>query len=374
LPNQLKIFHILEKNGLDTGSVQQMLQAAIGLRERDHDVVIVSRAAEELERRATEAGVRFMALPMRSAGDWRSVRALGALMRRERPDVVHVHKGIAHTLSLAATLWHRPGAFVVNRGVSFPLSRWNRLKYRTRRVDRIVTVCEKIRQVVVSSGKVAPEKVEVVYAGADLRIFDPARWNRDDFRREAAIPDDAFVIMHAGIREWKGWRELTDAFARVSSTHPRAWLLLVGCKPPELQRDVEAYAATRGVATRITVTPYRPDIPRLLAAADCFVDPSWAGTGITGTVREAMALGRPVVATAVGGNPELVVPGTGWIVPPRDTAALRNALLEVISEPERAAAWARAGMQRVREGFSMERRIDRLEELYRQILAGKRNR
>jgi glycosyltransferase involved in cell wall biosynthesis len=372
LRDQLKIFHILEKNGLDTGSVQQMLQAALGLRGRGHDVTIVSRPAPELERKAAESGVSFEPLPLRGAFELQSIRGLARLIRSQRPDVIHVHKGIAHTVALAAS-WRQPvPAFVVNRGVSFPLSRWNRAKYRTRSVDRIVTVCQEVRRVIIESGKVSPDKVEVVYAGTDLQRFDPDRFSGMEFRDEASIPADAFVIMQAGIREWKGWRELTQAFAELAPQHPAAWLLLVGCKPPELQKEVEAYAASCGVAGRLTVTPYRPDLPRVMAAADCVVDASWAGTGVTGTVREAMALGKPVIATDAGGNRELVVPGTGWLVAPKDRHALIAALREVIDDPGRRAAVARAGMERVRGSFSLEQRIDRLETIYCQIIEAKR--
>lgn len=137
----MKIFQILEFNQFNTGSVHQMFQAAAGLRERGHDVTIVSRPDAVLEARAAEKDVRFRGFPFRNQFDLATIRRLRRLILREQPDVIHVHKGIAHALALAA-VWRDPvGAFVVNRGVSFPLDVWNRGKYRTHRVDRVVTVC-----------------------------------------------------------------------------------------------------------------------------------------------------------------------------------------------------------------------------------------
>lgn len=368
----MRVFQILEKNRFDTGSVHQMFQASVGLRERAHDVTIISRFDSTLRDRAREAGVGFVALPFASDLDLRTILAIARLVREERPDVIHVHKGRSHTLALLATLRTPAGAFVVNRGVSFPLTIWNRQKYRTKRVDRIVTVCEQIRGVIVESGRVPPGKVEVVYAGTDVDLFDPGRWPRDDFRAERGLPANDFVYMQVGIRDWKGWRELVDAFSAVARERRGVRLVLVAYKRDEDRREIERYAAARGVGELVTPVEYRADMPRVLAAADCVVDASWGGTGITGTIREAMALARPVIATDCGGNRELVSsPEVGWLVAPRDLDALAAAMRAVHDDREAARAAGAAARRRVVEGFSKSVRIDRLERLYRGILAGK---
>ena len=140
---------------------------------------------------------------------------LGRLFREVKPDAVHVHKGVAHSLALAATFMQPVRAFVVNRGVSFPLDVWNRIKYRTRRVARVVTVCEQIKDVIVSSGGLPREKVVVIYAGTDVALFDPDKWDARAFRREKGIADDRFLIAQVGVRTWKGWKELVDAVASI---------------------------------------------------------------------------------------------------------------------------------------------------------------
>src|SRR5688500_7971120 len=204
----MKIFQVLEFNQFNTGSVHQMFQAATGLRERGHDVTVISRPDPVLAAKAAESGLGFHGFPFRHQFDLATVRRLRRLIRRERPDVIHVHKGIAHALALAAT-WRDPvGAFVVNRGVSFPLDRWNRGKYRTSRVDRVVTVCQQIKDVIVESGGLPEEKVEVVFAGTDVSLFDPRRRSSETFRREKGLADGSFVVAQVGVRDWKGWKEL----------------------------------------------------------------------------------------------------------------------------------------------------------------------
>ncbi|HYR27440.1 MAG TPA: glycosyltransferase family 4 protein [Thermoanaerobaculia bacterium] len=361
----MKIFQILEFNQFNTGSVHQMFQAASGLRERGHDVTIVSRPDPVLAAKAAESGVAFHGFPFRHQFDFATVRRLRRLFRAERPDVIHVHKGIAHALALAAT-WRDPvGAFIVNRGVSFPLDLLNRGKYRTHRVDRVVTVCQQIKDVIVESGKLPQEKVQVVYAGTDVNVFDPAKWDPRRFRCEKGIPDDAFVVAQVGVRDWKGWKELIDSVSDVD-----AHLLLIGCRSDVEKNQVMSYAQDVGIANRVTAVEYRSDMPNVFASCDAVVDASWAGTGITGTVREAMAMAKPVIATNAGGNAELVSsPEVGWLIPMKDRAALTNALREVIANPNRTGAAARA---HVVNGFSKELRITRLEQLYSEIVERRR--
>jgi glycosyltransferase involved in cell wall biosynthesis len=283
--------------------------------------------------------------------------------------VVHVHKGIAHALALAATWRHPAGAFVVNRGVSFPLDLWNRGKYRTSRVDRVVTVCRQIRDVIVTSGRLPPSKVEVVYAGTDVALFDPERWTRGAFRAEKGIGEDRFVAAQVGVRDWKGWKELVDAVADLVPSRPDLLLLLVGCRNEGETAEVVEYSRRRGVAAHVRAIEYRTDMPNVFAACDAVVDASWAGTGITGTIREAMAMEKPVVATDAGGNAELVsTPAVGWLVPMRDHAGLTAALREVMDDPERARRTGQSAGWRGSMRRSCGRRARKLASLIRYVL------
>jgi len=367
----MKIFQVLEFNQFNTGSVHQMFQAAAGLRERGHEVSILSRPDATLDARAREHGVAFHALPFRNQFDLATVRRAAHLVRSERPDVIHVHKGVAHALLLAATWRHPVGAFVVNRGVSFPLDLWNRAKYRTHRVDRVVTVCQQIKDVIVESGKLPAEKVQVVYAGTDVTVFDPSKCDPRAFRREKGIGDDRFVIAQVGVRDWKGWKELIDSVADVLPSHPNAHLLLIGCSGEREKNEVLTYASQAGLADHVSAVEYRTDMPNVFASCDLVVDASWAGTGITGTIREAMAMEKPVIATDAGGNAELVSSAdVGSLIPMKNRAALTGALLMVMGNADRAAEVARNARAHVVRGFSKELRIARLEGLYGEILAG----
>ena len=364
----VRIFQVLEFNQFNTGSVHQMFQAASGLRERGHEVTVVSRPGAEMAAKCAEAGVDFLPLAMRNEFDLFSAWRLARAFREKAPEVVHVHKGVAHSMAFFASFFAEAGALIVNRGVSFPLDVWNRIKFRSRRVARVVTVCEDIKLVIVASGKLPSRKVTVIYAGTDVALFDPETWDPRAFRREKGIAGDRFLIAQVGVRDWKGWKELIDAVAQLVPAHPLLHLAFVGCRHDRDRNEVLGYARELGMSDRVSMIEVRSDMPNVFASCDLVVDASWAGTGITGTIREAMAMRKPVIATDCGGNRELVSsPDVGWLVPPRDVAALSQAIAEIVDQPERAAQVARNAREHVVRGFSKELRITRLEKLYRDV-------
>jgi glycosyltransferase involved in cell wall biosynthesis len=177
------------------------------------------------------------------------------------------------------------------------------------------------------------------------------------------------VIGQVSVRDWKGWSDLVAAFALIARRIPSARLLLVGCETETEKAKVEEAVLETGLAGRVMTLPFRTDMPEVLAACDVVADASWAGTGITGTIREAMAMQRSVVATDCGGNRELVVDGeVGLVVPKRDPQALAAALTRLTGDPDLRKRLGTAARRRVVERFSTERRIDKLEVLYRKVL------
>jgi glycosyltransferase involved in cell wall biosynthesis len=367
---RLSILQVLEKGLFSTGSVVQMFQLARGLAGRGHRVAIVSRPDGDVPTRAREEGLDFIPLPLKHEFDFGSARRLAKVFDERAVDVVHAHKGIAHSVALFATLFaRRRPVIVVNRGVSFPLDAFNRIKYHVR-MDAAVTVCEDIKKVIVASGRLAPGKVNVIYAGVDLARFDPAKVDGARVRREWGIAPGETVLVQVGAREWKGWKDLIRAAAILAADFPKLKTAIVACEDDAKKAEVSAFAREAGIESRVLTIGFRSDMPDVLAAADIVADLSYEGLGITGTLREAMALGKPVVASAAGGNPELVVDGeSGLLVPPRDPAAMAAAVRRLLTDSALAARLKRGGRARVEAGFSSEVRLDRIEALYARLIA-----
>jgi glycosyltransferase involved in cell wall biosynthesis len=364
------MLHLIEKDRFVTGSVVQMFEAAKGLAANGHEVWVGGRSGGDLESACGDADLPFIGLRFRNPADPESAWRLRRHLRGHDTDFIHVHKGRAHGVALLAAIGlGRFPQIVVNRGVSFPLDAFNKWKYRHPRVRAVVCVADAVRDIVIRSGGLHPGRVRTIHGSTDPKVFDPARTDGARVRAELGIDPGDFVIGQVSVRDWKGWTDLVTAFARTAARTPAAHLVLIGCDPESERSKVDTKAVAVGVKDLVTVLPYRKDIPDILAACDIVVDASWAGTGITGTIREAMALERAIVATDCGGSRELVIDGeVGLVVPPRDVDALADALWRLIGDADLRSRLGKAARQRVIEHFSTQQRIDTLEALYRSIL------
>jgi glycosyltransferase involved in cell wall biosynthesis len=362
----LRILQLYPKADYFTGAAIQLRDLAIGLAARGHAVTVATPPNELWAERMREAGVGYVPVPMQRAWDVRAAWRLAKVIRAGQIQVAHAHKGRARTLALLAGLMGARSRLVLNRGVSFRVPRARRLGYTSRRVHAIVAVCESIKRDLVATG-VPAQKIEVIYSGTDLERFHPGL-DGQPIRRELGLAPEHFLITQIGVRSWRGWRDVLDAMARLAPDTPHARLLFVGAPPPRVAELGEC-ARKIGLDGRVLVLGHREDVPRILTASDVVVDASYAGAGLTGSIREALACERPVVATDLAGMPELVVDGeTGLLVPPRDPDALARALRRVIENPTWAQAMARAGCKRVDAHFSLRAKLDATEALYRRLV------
>ena len=366
----LRILQLYPKSDYFTGAAVQLLELARGLKDRGHHVVVATRPGSGWVDKCAEAGLPYHAVPMRSKLDVKSVPSLVRILRRHHIQIVHAHKGKARTLALMAGLFTKIPVLVLNRGVSFPIDAFSRRGYTTKRVTAVIAVSESIKRGLVSQG-VPANKIHVVHSGTDTTRFHPGV-DRTRVRRELGLGPEHSLITQIGIRSWKGNDDTMDAMKTVAAQAPLARLLFVGANEQKA-RILREKAAARGLADRIHVFLYREDIPDILAASDVCVDASYAGLGITGALREALAVETPVIGTELAGNPELITDGeTGYLFPPRDTDALARCILRTIADPGLAIAMARTGRKRVEEEFSLTAKIDRTEALYRDLLAARR--
>ncbi|HWC03662.1 MAG TPA: glycosyltransferase family 4 protein [Methylomirabilota bacterium] len=361
----MHVLQIYPKGDFYTGAAIQLCDLARGLTARGHRVTVVTRPSERWTVEARAAGFAHLGF-FRGPADPVGAARLAGVLRRQRVEVVHAHKGGGRTLTLLARgLGPRP-PLVVNRGVSFPMAPVSRWLDRSSLVARIVAVCQAIKSDLVRQGLPAT-KIDVVYSGTDTDRFDPARVSGDAVRRELGIDAGTPLVAQIGVREPKGNDDLLRAFARVHAARPDARLLLVGARP-EKRAPLEALVRAGGLLDAAMIWGYRDDIPEILSAADVSVDASYEGLGITGTLRESLAMETPVVATRAMGNPELVGDEEhGLLVPPRDSEAMASAILRVLADPSWARALGRAGRRRVVAGFSTATKVERLEALYRRL-------
>jgi len=361
----VNILQIYPKADFFTGAAIQLRDLAEAQWAANDFRLLTTRPSAHWDVACHRGRMQHAAVPMRSSLDLRSAWALARLIREHRIDVVHCQKGRARSLALLAGLTVRIPALILNRGVSFPLTRWNRFGYTSGRVNAIVAVCAAIKRDLVASG-VAAEKIDVIYSGTDLERFHPGV-DGSAIRREIGLGPQHFVVTQVGVRSWRGWQDVLDAMARIAPQIEHARLLFIGAPAPRIAEVLDR-ARERSLGGRVIVLGHRTDVPEILAASDVVVDASWAGLGITGSLREALACGRPVIGTNLAGMPELIEDGrTGLLVPPREPDALAQAIAKLAGDPAWRREIGQAGRALVESRYSLEAKLDATVALYRRL-------
>jgi glycosyltransferase involved in cell wall biosynthesis len=235
------------------------------------------------------------------------------------------------------------------------------LAHLTESMDHLVAVSRSIVHKI-DTERPSRTPISLIHNGVDMDRYahqDPCCTLRDEYGME---PDAQIVGVVARLEPEKGHATLLDAWPRVVARVPRAYLLVVG--EGSRREPLEDQAARLGISGHVIFTGRREDVPAVTAALDLAILPSYReAQGLT--ILEAMALSRPVIASNVGGIPEMVEDGrTGLLVPPRDPVALAGAIVRLLTDHAYADLLARAGHELVHEQFCVERMVRALEDLY----------
>jgi glycosyltransferase involved in cell wall biosynthesis len=314
-------------------------------------------------------GLRIFRYPHRVAGQ---LFRLARLIRRERPDIVHGYLFWAYVLGTFAARAARVPRVVSSRRSlgNFKAGKLHYLlleRLSNAMTSLVIANSRAVRADAMRQEKLPPRKVIVIYNGVDssqFRATAPAALV-EDLQLQDAEP---VVTVVANFIDYKGHGFFFDAWRRVAATVPSAVAILVGDGPERAKWEGRIMADALGSSVRFVGS--RRDIPAILALTDIVVHPSLE-EGFSNAILEAMAAGRPVVATAVGGNTEAIQDGrTGILVPARDSEALAAAILILAREPGRAREMGSAGRERVARHFSVEQMVRSYESVYERLLAG----
>jgi glycosyltransferase involved in cell wall biosynthesis len=358
------------------GADSQLRSAAQLLQARGHDVLIVSMTPlGPMGLQARALGIRTESLEMkRGVPDPRGLLRLARLTRAWRPDVIHSHMVHANLMARALRLVAPVPALVSTIHNIYEGGRLRMAAYRYTNalVDHLTIVSQAAADRFVGERIVPRELLTVIPNGVDTeQIAAVPPGTREALRQELGV-DGAFVWLAVGRYEVaKDYPNMLRAFARVRASQPDAVLWIVG--RGSLQPETEALAAELGLGDAVRFLGVRDDVPRVMSAADGYVMSS-AWEGMPMVLLEAAAAGLPIVATTVGGNHEVVVhEETGFLVPPRDDAALAAGMLRLggLAPSERRAMGER-GREHIRSHYGLARVADRWEEIYRAVLARKR--
>lgn len=351
------------------GAEQGLLTLLEGLDRSRWSPVLVHHAypgVEPLLEKARQLDVRTRRVDsLPQSFDWKWVRNFGALLRSERATVFHAHLvwPVACSYGLIAASLYRVPGILATQQLFAPIE-----TAHDRRLQKIVSLGVH-RYIAVSEALakelrplvLRPRRVVVVrnsVAPAAFRGAAPA-----ELRRSLTRNGEALVLTLARLDPQKGLPYLLEA----AKSLPKATFAIAG--DGRDRKALEDQARSLGLEGRVRFLGYRDDIPDLLAACDLFVLPSLF-EGLPISVLEAMAAGKPVVATRIGGTDEAVENGvTGFLVPPRDPAALADAVSRVLSDPAAGRRMGEAGRVRALGEFSAQAMVSKTTALYEELVS-----
>lgn len=298
---------------------------------------------------------------------WQVIR-LGKYIRTHAIQIVHSYGFYSNVFAVPAARLARTSIVVASirdtGDVLTPRQRWvQRLVCRL--ADCVLVNAEAIRDSLIEEGY-DRARIVVIRNGITLSKYGKSE-KGVALRRELGLPPSAeLVVVFSRLNQMKGIQYFLEAAMTLSGSFPNARFLIVG--DGGSRSELEEQACRMGLGQRAVFTGFRKDVPELLSQAAVSVLPSLS-EGLSNSLLESMAAGVPVVATRVGGNPEVIEHEvTGLLVPARDSAALAAAIRRLLEDKDLAASFGQAGIQRVARLFSIERSVRETEHLYQKLL------
>jgi glycosyltransferase involved in cell wall biosynthesis len=366
----LRVIHI--DDGCEwRGGQHQVLQLVAGLDSRGVRQWILTPRESPLALRLREAAPGSTLIEY----DKGLKGTLYDLCRAERPHVLHAHRGSAHRRALGVHRRLRRTVsadqlprLVSTRRVDFPVKAnpFSRRNYRDPQ-QHYIAISGGVRDVLIAGG-VDPERIDVVHSG--VPAIDPASCpSREALRREWGVGADEILIGSVGaLTDHKGHRYLIEAAPTILASFPNVRVLIFG--EGELHRDLQSRIDRLGLRDRVRLGGYLPEARFKLGGFDIYAHPSHL-EGLGTAILDAMLAGLPVVATAAGGIPDIVIDGeTGLLAPARDASGFSRRLIELLQMPEkdRAAMIARAH-ERVETGFSATAMVEGTLAVYLKLIS-----
>jgi sugar transferase (PEP-CTERM/EpsH1 system associated) len=381
-PEAPLIAHLIYR--LDVGGLENGLVNLINGIPAEHfrHAIICLTGYTEFRRRIRRSDVPLFALEKPPGNSPVTQFKLWRLLKQLRPDILHTRNLAALEGTLAAALAGVPVRIHGEHGRDVgDFDGSNRKFERLRRlfkpfVHQYIALSKDLERYLCERIGVPPAKVTQLYNGVDTERFHPTRDGREPLPAQDFASSDAFVIGTVGrMQPVKDQLTLARAFVLLLQMAPRTGrsprLVMVGDGP--LREHVAAILNQAGAGKFAWLAGERDDVPRLMRGLDLFVLPSLA-EGISNTVLEAMASGLPVVATAVGGNPELVADGrTGTLVPPADPQAMAQAMLGYCTDADECRRQGREARISAERDFSMTAMVDGYLAVYDRMLHRKRD-
>lgn len=322
-----------------------------------------------LRERCEALGLPTVVIPMDGQWDLRWIIRCCRIVRRQNVSLIHAHEFRANAFgALVAKLCGIPLVGTVHGKNYYPDHAKRRVAYRwASRATHMVAVSHDLQRFLEERIGIPHDRITVIHNGVDMvpkTSSDQVRQLRSEF----GIGEDEFVLGIVGsLYPVKGHAYLFKALRTVLSQHPGVKLLVIG--QGELEQTLKQQVADLRIEKAVSFLGLRNDVPRLLPALDLFVLPSLS-EGLSIALLEAMSTGVPVLASKVGGNPEIVIDGeTGYLVPPEQSEELAVHIMKLLRNQDLTRSLGDRGREWVGRRFTTTRMVERYQDLYAACLS-----
>jgi len=384
---KIKVLHIITR--LDKGgSAENTFLNLVGLDKNIYDVTLMSGPVEEptQDRRdeVEEYGIKHIFIPelvrnISLINDLKTILNIYRYLRKEKFDIVHTHTSKAGLLGrLAARLARIPIIIHTPHGHVFfgyfGLIKSNLFifleKLASRITDKIIALTNREKEDYISCKVTDEEKSVVICSGIELNKFKDLPLNeKQNLKKELGIPENSLIVGTLGrLVPVKGPEFLVEAAKHIISKYPDTFFVFTG--DGYLRPDLKKKALNFGLKENIIFLGWRDDGAKILSLYDVFILPS-LNEGMGRVLVEAMALGKPIVASRIGGIPDLVTHGkNGFLVPPKDPEELAKYIQILIEDREKREKMGLSG-KKIAMHFSAENMVEKIEKLYKELLIQK---
>jgi glycosyltransferase involved in cell wall biosynthesis len=396
MPESIRVIHVITRLDMG-GSAQETLLTLLTLDPQLYKIVLIKGSTNESAMTpaefqnvnkqlaaACDRGVEIINLPslVRRISPWHDLKALvllWGLIRRYKPHIVHTHTSKAGALGrLAAWLArvpaiiHKPHGHVFYGHFGPQVSRFFLVVERllSRITDHVVALTPMEARDYLALRVLEAEKISIIHSGVELNRFQINAKKRQQKKKKLGISPDSLVVGFVGwLIPIKGVTYLVSAMAKVAEKYPKSLCVLVGKGDDKGEEEIKVreQVETAGLADKVRFLGWRPDVDEVMGCFDIFVLPS-LNEGMGRVLVEAMAAGLPIVASRVGGIPDLVKDGqNGILVPPADASSLAKAISDLLADKEKRNRMAEAG-KKMCHPYSAEAMIQQINALYGKLL------
>lgn len=354
-------FLVIDTERVWRGGQDQLLALLKGLNQRGHRMHLICQPHTLLEKRAGEHGISVHPLAIRSEIGLHSLLSLVPIFRKINPDILAFNTPKAIFLGTLASKFSRVGAKIVYRRVNFPLRKGflSRLKY-TWGIDCIIAISESIHLQLQMCG-IPASKIRTIYEGMDLSLYPKPSQSK---HRNPADPVVIGTVAH--LSQEKGIHYLIEAASLIPEVRDRMRFVIVG--DGKCLQELKDLSYKKGLKDVFHFAGFHFNTCDFMKSFDIFALPSLS-EGLSSAILEAMAASLPIVATKVGGIPELVTDGdNGLLVTPADPEALAHAIQQLADNLEESERMGKRGRERMEVQFTLERKILETERLCHTLL------